>query len=70
MNLVWILEGIHNLKNSTPVQNSMDAIYSLVKSEEDRPSTKRKRRDNDGYESVYSNDNNDSDVPSQKMSRF
>ena len=59
MNLAWILEGIHNMKNSTPVQTSMDTLYSLVRTSDDdtRGSSKRKRRTgDDGYECVYQSD--------------
>ena len=57
MNLAWILQGIRQVRESTPVQASMDAVYSLIKNDENdsytetnRPKRKRHRDDEDDSE--------------------
>ena len=49
MNFAWIVQGISQVRNSTPVKNSMDAIYSLVKTDEDpnKPRRRKRKRGND-----------------------
>ena len=57
MDLAWILQGIRQVRESTPVQASMDAVYSLIKNDENhytetnRP--KRKRDRDDEHDSEY-----------------
>ena len=58
MNLAWILQGIRQVRESTPVKASMDAVYALIKNDEDDRYTdnnraKRKRHDEDDSESEY-----------------
>ena len=62
MNFAWIVQGISQVRNSTPVKSSMDAIYSLVKTDEDPKETRsRKRR--------RGNDDDDEDKKRQRESQ-